>query len=452
MTNVKDFGAVGNGRTDDTVAIQHAINEGGGLIEFPPGVYVLKKPIVVDLARQGRIAIHGSGGLATLRMDGAGPALHLLGHHDKSADPTSVRPLVWERERMPTVSAIEILGTHEQADGIRLEGTMMPTISGILIRRCHSGVHLVKRNRNLLLTDSHIYDSTAGGIGVYFDAVNHHQANIVGCHISYCRHAGIKVEKSEVRNLQVTGCDIEYNFDPKASDCADVWIDARVGTVREVTIASNTIQAKESPGGSNIRIEGEDTPTSHKAGLITITGNVLQSQAVNVRLRSCRGITLTGNTFATGFDRSIVLDRCKNIIIGSNFLDYNPDYEGHRVDGIVIRNSEGCSITNMIVEASRAGTEASGGAIEITDSSHISLDGVQILDPAIRGIDLSNVSTCRITNSSVIDRRKPVTMKQTIRVAGASRGNLLSGNILSIPANFPVEAGTEVGTIVYKND
>jgi Calx-beta domain/Pectate lyase superfamily protein len=45
ITSVKDFGAVGDGKTDDTIAIQTAINtvyqQGGGVILFPPGVYVV---------------------------------------------------------------------------------------------------------------------------------------------------------------------------------------------------------------------------------------------------------------------------------------------------------------------------------------------------------------------------------------------------------------------------
>ena len=38
MNNVKDFGAVGDGKTSDTAAIQRAIEAGGEVI-FPPGVY-----------------------------------------------------------------------------------------------------------------------------------------------------------------------------------------------------------------------------------------------------------------------------------------------------------------------------------------------------------------------------------------------------------------------------
>src|SRR5262249_60433210 len=120
-------------------------------------------------------------------------------------------------------------------------------LAGVLSRRCRYGVHLVKRNRNLLLADSHIFDGRGPSIGVYFDGVNLHQAIICGCHIAYCPHAGIKVARSEVRNLQITGCDIEYNHDTRNPDSADVWIDARESTVPEGTIASHTIHPTRTP-------------------------------------------------------------------------------------------------------------------------------------------------------------------------------------------------------------
>lgn len=60
--SVKDFGAVGNGSTDDTAAIQAAINSltttYGGIVTFPPGRYKISAPIVVN--RHG-ITLMGSG-------------------------------------------------------------------------------------------------------------------------------------------------------------------------------------------------------------------------------------------------------------------------------------------------------------------------------------------------------------------------------------------------------
>lgn len=45
VTNVRDYGAVGNGSTNDTTAIQSAIDEtsarGGGIVFIPPGIYAM---------------------------------------------------------------------------------------------------------------------------------------------------------------------------------------------------------------------------------------------------------------------------------------------------------------------------------------------------------------------------------------------------------------------------
>jgi hypothetical protein len=46
LKNVKDFGARGDGSTNDTAAIQTAINQ-GGTIYFPPGQYHITRPISV---------------------------------------------------------------------------------------------------------------------------------------------------------------------------------------------------------------------------------------------------------------------------------------------------------------------------------------------------------------------------------------------------------------------
>ena len=97
MTDVKHFGAKGDGRTDDTAAIQHAISTGDGVLEFSRGDYRITKTLLVDLAKNGRIAIHGDGGIAKIIMDGPGPAFFLKGTHKKSADPLGFAPQVWRK-------------------------------------------------------------------------------------------------------------------------------------------------------------------------------------------------------------------------------------------------------------------------------------------------------------------------------------------------------------------
>jgi hypothetical protein len=421
MSNVRDFGAVGDGQANDTDALRHAVAVGGGRLVFPRGTYRLTAPLEIDLNRYGPIALAGEGGTACLVMDGPGPAVRLVGTHFKSADPTSFEPRVWRNQRLPTVSDLEIVGNNEQADGIELEGTMQATIAGVSIRRCRFGIHLVKRNRNVLLADSHIYDGRGASIGVFFDRVNLHQTIITGCHISLCKHAGIKVLGGEIRNLQITGCDIEYNFDPANPDSADVWIDAREGTIREGTITSNTIQAKVSPRGSNIRIEGNERGDSASAGIWTITGNVLMDQQINVWLRNCRGITLTGNTIASGHERSIAVEGCRAVVIGSNVMDHNPDYVGKFTDGIRVVRSAGINLQNLIMDGCRAGGPEEGGAIEVIDSSEVLILGCQVLDPEFRGIDIRNCRNTNVCECTIVDRRARPKMREPVRIVGSSK-------------------------------
>ena len=53
MSNVLRFGAVGDGVTDDTEAIKHAVANGDGMLHFPPGTYRITRPIEINLAKRG---------------------------------------------------------------------------------------------------------------------------------------------------------------------------------------------------------------------------------------------------------------------------------------------------------------------------------------------------------------------------------------------------------------
>ena len=191
MSNVQRFGAVGDGKTDDTEAIQHAVADGDGILNFPRGEYLITRPIEIVLDAVGRTAIDGLGGTARIVMAGPGPAFHFVGTHANTADPSSFEPRVWQRQRMPTVCNIEIEGRHEQATGLLLEGVMQATITGVLLRRLYDGIRLTGRNRNLVISHCHIYHNRH--IGVDIDRANLHQAIISASHISYNPVAGIRI-------------------------------------------------------------------------------------------------------------------------------------------------------------------------------------------------------------------------------------------------------------------
>ncbi len=428
MSNIRDFGAVGDGRTDDTDAIQHALADADGLIEFPRGDYRISKPIVVDLTKVRRTAIKGSGGTAKIIMTGPGPALFFAGSHDKSADPKGFNPGVWQHERMPLLSEIEIVGEHPESDGVRLEGVMQPTLTNVLIRKVRHAVYITKRCRNVLISHCHIYENT--GIGVFMDHVNLHQTIITGNHISYCRLGGVRIQGGEIRNLQITGNDIEYNNNraigvpgADAEPTAEIYIDVEEGSVREGTICSNTLQATYSPNGTNIRFIGSGSKGNHRTGMWTISGNLIGSQATNIHLTSALGFAISGNYIYSGHDRNIMIESSRSIAIGANTLGHNPDYGDKELStGIRFVDCEDCTITGLVIQDALAGQNTVTGAIEskkeglieLIRCRRMNLTGCQILEGTPNGIVLEDCSDTLISGCSVLDQRNPRLMKNAI--------------------------------------
>lgn len=440
MSSVRQFGAIGDGQRDDTEAIEHAVRDGDGLVEFPRGTYRITRPIIIRLKETGTIGLRGSGGTAKLVMAGKGPALVFEATHTGSADPATFRPEEWARERMPTVADIEIQGAHPEADGIRIRGVMQPTLMGVLIREVRTAVYITQRARNVLISHCHIYNNK--GVGIHLDRVDLHQTIITGSHISYCRLGGIRIEASEIRNLQITGNDIEYNNnkshkvpDADAEPTAEVYIDCRTGSVREGTIASNTLQATYSPNGANIRFIGAGPDKNHKTGLWAITGNLIGSQENNIHLTSARGMTISGNVIYSGHSRNLLIENSRNIVVGANVFDHNPDYDPNELcTGIRLVDSVDCSLSGLIVEDCQAGkhtvkdagAQTRQGLIELVRCRRINVSGVSVLNPAPHGMFLDECHDTLVTGCTILDGRTPALMQSAIRWQGTGAGNLVA--------------------------
>jgi hypothetical protein len=355
FVTVLDFGAKGDGVADDGPAIQALIDAKAGTIRFPAGTYRIAMPLVVELDKVGFVSLVADG-TATLVMAGPGPAIRFIGTHGGTAAPESVKPEVWDRQRMPAVEGLAIAGDHAEADGIEATGTMQLTIRGVHIRKVRHGIHLVQRNRNVLIDACHIYENS--GCGVYLDRVNLHQTNISASHISYCGGGGVVVRGGEVRNVHISGCDIEANMAKDGPPTANVLFDCADGSMAEAAITGCTIQhTKDAPESANIRIlgsgfmmrRGENLP--FKCGHVTIGDNVLSDVQTNIHLVGARGVTITGNTFWQGYAHNLLVEDSLQIVVGPNMMERNPLY-GYTSEGsnkVVFRGCKDCTIQGLHV-------------------------------------------------------------------------------------------------------
>ncbi|MDP6110406.1 MAG: right-handed parallel beta-helix repeat-containing protein [Planctomycetota bacterium] len=461
MTHVNGYGATGDGTTDDTDAILHAIKDGGGHVTFGRGSYRISKPLDIPLNEVNRTSLDGSHGTAKLVMAGAGPAIRLVGTHEGTADPGSFRPEIWQRQRLPQVMNLEIEGAHPEADGIELVGTMQPVISGVSLRELRHGIRIYNRNRNVLISDCQIYHNT--GVGIFLDRVNLHQINIIGNHISYCRLGGVRIQGSEVRNLQITGNDIEYNNFRSHKGAkpdepsAEIFIDTRGKesdsprpSVREITIASNTIQSTHSPNGANIRIAGPDPTGLLPPGMAAISGNLIGNQNVNIHLAACRGVSITGNFIYMGYQHNLLVENSDDISIGANTIGHNYWREGRLVNNnLYFVDSTDCTLTGLQMRGAPTGKTDSKPSrehkalIELVRCKRINLSGCLLRDPTPAGIDLEDCSHISMTGCQILDSRETKLLRHAVHWRGKGDANLLANNTLD-GTEGSIKAGHEV--------
>lgn len=392
--DLTSFGVVGDGKTDNTSAIQKAVDAGTGELRFPRGVYRITRPVVVDLDRSGPLAITGSGA-ATIVMAGAGPAFRIVGTHTGTAAPRTVKPAIWAKQRAPVIDAIEIVGEHKDAIGVQVEGAIQATLTRVLVRNALHGIVLTGRNRNVVIGDCHLYANR--GVGLLLDNLNLHQINVTGSHISYNGGGGIVVRRSEIRNIQIGTSDIEANMDPKGPPASNVLFDAREGSVLEGAITGCTIQhTHDAPDSANIRFLGRSAADPNKVGNLVIANNALSDVAVNIHLRYARGVSIANNTFWKGYKHHMLIEGSSDVVIGQNILDRNPDYKADDSSNeVLLQDTSDSSIRGLHIRSA---------VVRLKRCRNVQVSDVTVLDSAGEGVLVEDGQNVEVTRTTVRKR------------------------------------------------
>ncbi len=439
IKTVLDFGAIGDGTADDTEAIQRAVDSRIGNIYFPRRTYRITKSVLIELDRIGPISIRGDG-TAKIIMTGGGPVFKIIGTHEGTADPTSFKNNVWERQRMPLLDGLEIVGEHPEAVGIEITKTMQATFTRLLIRHTLYAIHLTERNRNVTISECHLYQNR--GIGVFLDHVNLHQINITNCHISYNGMGGIVARPGNIRNLQISGCDIEGNMDVKGPPTANLLIDISDGnSFGEGAIIGCTLQHTHlAPNSANIRFIGPPGENEQKMKNFTIADNVLSDVAVNIDLLRARGITITGNTIWKGYSRDILVKDCSDIIIANNVFDRNPTYKTYdSVRGLLFRNCTDCILSGLLIKNP---IDKRGGII-LDHCKRFNITNCSVFNYDSCGIFLDDAEFVRVSGCMVLDYRTDAKGSTALKLTKGKNnmivGNLFVGKVEIAPGSAYIE-------------
>ncbi len=439
--SVRDFGAKGDGTTDDSDAFQKAVDSKSGLVKIPRGQYRLTRPIVINLDKVGPTSVQGDGNPQIL-MEGDGAAFHFVGTHQGTADPETVKPEVWKRQSGPRIEGVQIVGTFAYAEGIVAEGTMQLTVSRVIVRHALHGIRLTGRNRNVIISDSHFYENR--GVGILLERLNLHQINVTNCHVSYNRGGGIVVRESEICNLQIGSCDLEANMGVGFPAAANIVLDSTEGLVMEAAVVGCTIQhSKEPDGTANIRLIGRAHDDNTRVGNLTIADNVLSDVSINIHMVNARGVTIVGNTLWQGHTHDILAENCSNLVIANNLLDRSPQYRDNlSPNSIILRNCSDSTLNALHIN----GSVATPAALLLDSCRRMNVTNCTLLNYQVGGILLVEPRDVRVSDCLIRNDDPTRIADFAIRVNGG-RDNMIADNLLGDPLDISRDAAISQGNV-----
>jgi len=364
VVSVKDFGAVGDGVTDDTAPIQAAINAvesaGGGTLLFPKGTY-----IAAGLQIKGGVYLQGSGERATILKLKSSANTYLIADTRYvnnvlySSTPYGISSMTLDGNNANNTSGScliiqtyastfrdltiwyspehGVITTTVTANG----SNILNTVPDNRFENCHFQYNkkcgFYGKDNNNILADQMLLGCVFFGNGQsgFYQVVAERSAGFV---FSDCRwYSGYQgdIDASKWSRVQITGCNFELNAQ-SAPNNSSVFASLRIRTISEQGVTAIT-------GNVFYLSASNATATDIYCGVyldaapqnIAITGNAFRAETITnkfaiqnngalspigvVKENSFNGFTLA--QYGTGY-ATLVKSSAKRYAYGNDFTTY----------------------------------------------------------------------------------------------------------------------------------
>jgi hypothetical protein len=310
--SVKDFGAVGDGVTNDTTAIQNAINAAAttsGIVTFPTGTYIVTSP----LSLVGKyVSIIGAGMTNTI-IKASGTITSIFDIYESSDVINS--PFV--------IQDLQINGNSTTTNGINVRYRHNSVVRNVYIINCTYGMQ-EKDTWNNFRENVRISNCT---IGFYLVGSNHN-SHWNCCSANGCTNSGIYVASSGTAadgnySLLFSSCDVEYGTG------AGVVFLGSSAIFQSCYLGENISGAVFTMNGGNVLIQGGLFVYGYTSNTIGFATNAGKIQVQSGIITNQGAATVNSMVRGTGglikfFDNSEIQSFGGTPVLYGDFLDYGP--------------------------------------------------------------------------------------------------------------------------------
>lgn len=364
LINVIDFGAVGDGRTDCTAAIQAAIDAAGketygGAVYIPAGVYLtgeIKMHPHVHLQGETGWSIRNSGGsVLKLNDDSAACLLNITGCFGCTVTGLVLDGGLLGEHISGVMFKREDFFDHPEEDTFRIESCQIKYFSGdgvflqyacaFSIRYCqimdNEGDGIFFNSWDGFLLDNWLSANRGWGIRCADEGVNNAAMTLTGNRIEGNYKGGLYIKNA--RLWQITGNYFDRSGGP------GIYIAAGTDKISEIDSRWQKITCHCITVTGNI---------FNRSGA-NLNGTITEKESCHIWLEECFNVTVSGNTYLVGMNDNddgilspqygMVIDRLKGYIITQNnmykgFLkEQYLDLGGHG-EQVILEGNVGCPV------------------------------------------------------------------------------------------------------------
>ncbi|MBQ1032485.1 right-handed parallel beta-helix repeat-containing protein [Micromonospora sp. C97] len=381
VVSPKDYGAVGDGVTDDTAAVQRCLSQGRAVDFGGPGnVYLITNTLTVYQATPQILRGHG----ATIKA-GAAANLMRLGR------------------------------ARHSLDGLNFDGTSQPGGVGVIIEGDAQYSSIV----NCRFTN-------IGGSGVSVSSGAHH-VTVTGCFFDHCGHGSTVADNNYRSSIYVADADFCVVTDNRVLNCNWGIIfrgDSAAVGINFYTCQSNVITAVSPPVAISQGISNRYGRNGKIAG-----NTVIGFDDNSIDCWGCNTTIIAGNSTKGGKDGVFVGDpSSSNIVVNGN--TFNGPQRGVRVfsqetvtpalvigvtivgntitqptdGGVLISRNNLSQVTGITVSDNDIHVTGAGSyGVKVVNAELVRVLGNRIYRPLQQGIHLSGVDITEVAHNTVSD-------------------------------------------------